>query len=205
MAKQKIVKFRARSGKVYDVIEQILGGFVERLNYLTRKHLHVSVSHMTIRLPIQAETNGAEAIGTAVTILRQELKKKNMASQAGWVREIKDGREHFHLGFMWVPSCIQSAITIGKRLDEILHEILNLQENQILVNVNFPLYPNFQNELNIRSNYTIKIRRDADGFENQKNNIIDWLAYLAKTETKGSHEEKHIREFGFSLYKKTEE
>ena len=68
-----------------------------------------------------------------------------------------------------------------------------------------PYYPNFQNELNLRSNYMIKIRRGVDGFENQAKNIIDWLAYLAKTETKGSHEEKHIREFGFSLYKKSEE
>ena len=205
MAKQKIMKFRARTGKVYDVIEQILGGFVDRLDYMTRKHPQVSVSHMTIRLPIQAETNGAQAIGTAVTLLRQELKKRNMDSQAGWVREIKDGKEHFHLGFMWVPSYIQSAIKIGKRLDEILHEILNLQNIQILVNVNMPYYPNFQNELNLRSNYTIKIRRGVDGFESQAKNIIDWLAYLAKTETKGSHEEKHIREYGFSLYKKTEE
>ena len=205
MAKQKIMKFRARTGKVYDVIDQILGGFVDRLDYMTRKYPQVSVSHMTIRLPVQAETNGAQAIGTAVTLLRQELKKRNMDSQAGWVREIKDGKEHFHLGFMWVPSCIQSAVTIGKRLDEILHEILNLQNIQILVNVNMPYYPNFQNDLNLRSNYTIKIRRDADGFENQAKNIIDWLAYLAKTETKGSHEEKHIREFGFSLYKKSEE
>ena len=205
MAKQKIVKFRGRTGKVYDVIAQVLEGFVDRLDYMTRKHPQVSVSHMTIRLPIQAETHGAQAIGTAVTLLRQELKKKDIASQAGWVREIKDGREHFHLGFLWVPSRIQSAISIGKRLDEILHEILNLKNNQILVNVNMPCYPNFQNELNLSSNFTIKIIRDANGFENQAKNIIDWLAYLAKTETKGSHEEKHIREFGFSMYKKTEE
>lgn len=205
MAKQKIIKIRSRTGKVYDVVEQILGGFVDRLDYMSQRHSQVSVSHMTIRLPIQAETNGAQAIGTAVTLLRQELKKRNMESQAGWVREIKDGREHFHLGFMWVPSFIQSAVTIGKRLDEILHETLNLQNNQIFVNVNTPCYPSFQNEHNLRSNYTIKIIRNADGFERQKKNIIDWLAYLAKTETKGSHEEKHIREFGFSMYKKTEE
>ena len=205
MAKQKIMKFRGRTGKVYDVIEQILGGFVDRLDYMTRKHPQVSVSHMTIRLPIQAETHGAQAIGTAVTLLRRELKREGTESQAGWVREIKDGREHFHLGFIWVPSRIQSAISIGKKLDEILHETLNLQNSQIVVNVNMPYFPDFQNELNLHSNYTIRIRRNVGGFENQKKNIIDWLAYLAKTETKGSHEEKHIREFGFSMFKKAEE
>ncbi len=105
MAKQRIMKFRARTGKVYDVIEQILGGFVDRLDYMTRKHPQVSVSHMTIRLPIQAETHGAQAIGTAVTLLRQELKKKKYG-QSGWMGSRNQGRERALQPRIYVGSVI---------------------------------------------------------------------------------------------------
>jgi hypothetical protein len=45
----------------------------------------------------------------------------------------------------------------------------------------------------------LKIRKGYPGFKEQRANIIGWLSYLAKVETKGNWQEKHIREYGFSL------
>ena len=202
MSRQKIIKFHAKWGKSYDIIDQIMAGFSARLDYLTEKHAQVSVSHMTIQIPIQAETTAAQTIGASVTLLRRKLKGMGAESQAGWVREIKNNKEHFHLGIIWNSEKFQNAYELGQMLNEIIHTELNLNNNDKFVNVNPPCYPNYQQDLNLRSNYTIKIRRNQAGFENQKANIIDWLSYLAKTETKGVHDGKYIREFGFSLFRK---
>ena len=88
-------------------------------------------------------------------------------------------------------------------LNSQLTEALNLPEYHHCVNVN-PPNPVFdrQLDLNCIPNQTLKIRKGYPGFKEQRDNIIDWLSYLAKVETKGNWKEKHIREFGFSLCNK---
>ena len=121
-------------------------------------------------------------------------------SQAGWVREVASDKEHFHIGFMWDSSKIQRALKIAIMLNSQLTEALNLTEHHHCVNVN-PPNPilDRQIDLNCVSNQTLKIRKGYSGFKEQRENIISWLSYLAKVETKGNWQEKHIREFGFSL------
>jgi hypothetical protein len=56
-----------------------------------------------------------------------------------------------------------------------------------------------QFELNCCANQTLKIRKGYPGFQEQRENIIGWFSYLAKVETKGNWQVKHIREYSFSL------
>ena len=114
--------------------------------------------------------------------------------------EIASDKEHFHVGFMWDSSKIQRALKIAIMLNSQLTEALNLTEHHHCVNVN-PPNPilDRQFDLNCVSNQTLKIRKGNPGFKEQRANIIGWLSYLAKVETKGNWREKHIREFGFSL------
>ena len=202
MPRQRIIEFQTSPSKPpYLIIEQILDGFTKRVDYLSGKYPQISVCHMTVTLPITPDTVAAKVTGLCLTYLRRQLNNMGIESQAGWVREKSlNGHEHFHVGFIWDSSKIQSAIRIGKMLNEIFADYLRLPAHWQGVNVNHPCpLLDRQFDQNIRSNQTIKLRRGLEGFEEQRINIINWLAYLAKTDTKGMHHEKHIREFGFSL------
>ena len=209
MPRQRIIKFQTSPCKQpYLIIGQILDGFIKRVNYLSDKYSQISVCHMTISLPITPDTVAAKVVGICLTCLRKKLKYMGMESQCGWVKEISlNEHEHFHVGFIWNSSKIQSAIRIGNMLNEILTDYLRLPAHYRCVNVN-PPNPllDRQFDQNICSNKTIKLCKKFDGFEEQKINIINWFSYLAKLETKGNHQSKHIREFAFSLcYQKENE
>lgn len=203
MPRQKIIQSPYQSSRF--VIEQILTGFIRRLDYLTELHSQVSVCHFTITIPAKSEYS-AKFIGQSLSCLRKKLKTLHSDSQTGWVREISPNDiEHFHVGFLWDSSKIQSAVTLKALLVKFLAEATNAQISSISVNIN-PPNPIFdrQFELNCCSNKTLKIRKGHTGFYEQRNNIINWLSYLAKVETKGGHQEKHIREYGFSLCNRKE-
>ena len=200
MPRQRIIKYHpSPTQSPRFVIEQILNGFIKRLDYLTDRHSQVSVCHLTVTLPIKSE-NTAKIVGQSISLLRRKLKAMEIESQAGWVREVASDKEHFHIGFMWDSSKIQRALKIAIMLNSQLTEALNLTEHHHCVNVN-PPNPilDRQFDLNCVSNQTLKIRKGYLGFKEQRANIIGWLSYLAKVETKGNWQEKHIREFGFSL------
>ena len=198
MPRQKIIQSPYQSSRF--VIEQILTGFIRRLDYLTELHSQVSVCHLTITIPAKSEYS-AKFIGQSLSCLRKKLKTLYIDSQAGWVREVSpNDSEHFHVGFLWDSAKIQSAVTIKTLLMKFLAEITNTPTFSISVNIN-PPNPilDRQFELNCNSNKTLKIRKGHTGFREQRENIIHWLSYLAKLETKNGHKEKHIREYGFSL------
>ncbi|MBO7327987.1 MAG: inovirus-type Gp2 protein [Lentisphaeria bacterium] len=200
MPRQRIIPFQASPAQSKRlVIEQILTGFVQRLDHLTARHFQVSVCHLTITLPVQSEI-AAKIVGQSISLLRRKLKAMEIESQAGWVREVASDKEHFHIGFMWDSYKIQRALKIAIMLNSQLTEALNLTEHHHCVNVN-PPNPILDRQfgLNCVSNQTLKIRKGNPGFKEQRANIIGWLSYLAKVETKGNWREKHIREFGFSL------
>ena len=200
MPRQRIIKYHpSPTQSPRFVIEQILTGFIKRLDYLTDCHSQISVCHLTVTLPIKSE-NTAKLVGQSISLLRRKLKAMEIESQAGWVREVASDKEHFHIGFMWDSSKIQRALKIAIMLNSQLTEALNLTEHHHCVNVN-PPNPilDRQIDLNCVSNQTLKIRKGYSGFKEQRENIISWLSYLAKVETKGNWQEKHIREFGFSL------
>lgn len=200
MPRQRIIKYHpSPTQSPRFVIEQILNGFIKRFDYLTDRHSQVSVCHLTVTLPIKSE-NTAKIVGQSISLLRRKLKAMEIESQAGWVREVASDKEHFHIGFMWDSSKIQRALKIAIMLNSQLTEALNLTEHHHCVNVN-PPNPilDRQIDLNCVSNQTLKIRKGYSGFKEQRENIISWLSYLAKVETKGNWQEKHIREFGFSL------
>ena len=198
MPRQKIIQSPYQSSRF--VIEQILTGFIRRLDHLTDRHSQVSVCHFTITIPAKSEYS-AKFIGQSLSFLRKKLKTLNIESQAGWVREVsQNDSEHFHVGFLWDSAKIQSAVTIKTLLMKFLAEITNTPTSSINVNIN-PPNPilDRQFDLNCCSNQTLKIRKGYPGFKEQRANIIGWLSYLAKVETKGNWQEKHIREYGFSL------
>ena len=200
MPRQRIIPFQASPAQSKRlVIEQILTEFVQRLDYLTDRHSQVSVCHLTVTLPIKSE-NTAKIVGQSISLLRKKLKTLNIGSQAGWVREVASDKEHFHVAFLWNSSQIQRALKIAIMLNSQLTGALNLTEHHHCVNVN-PPNPilDRQFDLNCVSNQTLKIRKGYPGFKEQRANIIGWLSYLAKVETKGNWQEKHIREYGFSL------
>ena len=200
MPRQRIIKYHpSPTQSPRFVIEQILNGFIKRFDYLTDRYSQVSVCHLTVTLPIKSE-NTAKIVGQSISLLRRKLKAMEIESQAGWVREVASDKEHFHIGFMWDSSKIQRALKIAIMLNSQLTEALNLTEHHHCVNVN-PPNPilDRQIDLNCVSNQTLKIRKGYPGFKEQRANIIGWLSYLAKVETKGNWQEKHIREFGFSL------
>lgn len=202
MSRQRIIRYQTSPFRhPHILIEQIFNGFIKRVDYLSSKHSQISVSHMTLNLPITKNTVGAKVVGLCLTNMRRKLKKMGIESQAGWVREesLKE-HEHFHVGFIWDSSKIQNATQIGNMLNEEFADYLRLPAHYRCVNVN-PPNPvlDRQFNLNILSNKTIKLRRGLEGFDEQRINIINWLAYLAKIETKGNREERYIREFGFSL------
>ena len=200
MPRQKIIRFQPSPTQPQRlVIDQILTGFIPRLDFLIDRHSQVSVCHLTVTLPIKSE-NTAKIVGQSISLLRRKLKAMEIESQAGWVREVASDKEHFHIGFMWDSSKIQRALKIAIMLNSQLTEALNLTEHHHCVNVN-PPNPilDRQFDLNCVSNQTLKIRKGYPGFKEQRANIIGWLSYLAKVETKGNWQEKHIREFGFSL------
>ena len=200
MPRQRIIKYHpSPTQSPRFVIEQILTGFVQRLDYLTDRHSQVSVCHLTVTLPIKSE-NTAKIVGQSISLLRRKLKAMEIESQAGWVREVASDKEHFHVAFLWNSSQIQRALKIAIMLNSQLTEALNLTEHHHCVNVN-PPNPilDRQIDLNCVSNQTLKIRKGYPGFKEQRANIIGWLSYLAKVETKGNWQEKHIREYGFSL------
>ena len=202
MPRQKIVTFQpSPTHPPRIVIEQILDGFIQRLDYLTDRHSQVSVCHFTLYLPITKDTVGSHFAGMCLTLVRRKLKSMGIESQAGWVREVSvNEHEHFHVGFLWDSSKIQSAVKIGNMLNEQFADTLRLSAHYRCVNVN-PPNPllDCQFDLNVKSNKTIKIRKGYPGFQKQKDNIIAWLAYLAKVTTKGSYDERYVREFGFSF------
>ena len=200
MPRQKIVTFQpSPTHPPRIVIEQILNGFIQRLDYLIDRHSQVSFSHLTVTIPVKSEI-AAKIVGQSISLLRKKLKTLNIGSQAGWVREVASDKEHFHVAFLWNSSQIQRALKIAIMLNSQLTEALNLTEHHHCVNVN-PPNPilDRQFDLNCVSNQTLKIRKGYPGFKEQRANIIGWLSYLAKVETKGNWQEKHIREFGFSL------
>ena len=200
MPRQRIIKYHpSPTQSPRFVIEQILTGFIKRLDYLTDCHSQISVCHLTVTLPIKSE-NTAKIVGQSISLLRRKLKAMEIESQAGWVREVASDKEHFHVAFLWNSSQIQRALKIAIMLNSQLTEALNLTEHHHCVNVN-PPNPilDRQFDLNCVSNQTLKIRKGYPGFKEQRANIIGWLSYLAKVETKGTWQEKHIREFGFSL------
>ena len=202
MPRQRIIKYHpSPTQSPRFVIEQILNGFIKRLDYLTDRHSQVSVCHLTVTLPIKSE-NTAKIVGQSISLLRRKLKAMEIESQAGWVREVASDKEHFHIGFMWDSSQIQRALKIAIMLNSQLTEALNLTEHHHCVNVN-PPNPilDRQFDLNCVSNQTLKIRKGYPGFKEQRENIISWFSYLAKVETKGQHghQERYIREYGFSL------
>jgi hypothetical protein len=89
MPRQRIIKFQTSPGKQpYLIIEQILDGFIKRVNYLSDKYSQISVCHMTISLPITPDTVAAKVVGICLTCLRKKLKYMGMESQCGWVKEI---------------------------------------------------------------------------------------------------------------------
>lgn len=200
MPRQRIIPFRPfPTQPLRPVIEQILTGFIKRLDYLTARHSQVSVCHLTVTLPVESES-AAKIVGQSISLLRKKLKTIGIESQAGWVREVSmNEKEHFHIGFLWESSKIQRALKIAKMLNKLLTITAALPEN-LCVNVN-PPNPIFdrQFELNCCANQTLKIRKGYPGFQEQRENIIGWFSYLAKVETKGNWQVKHIREFGFSL------
>ena len=204
MTRQRIISFRPSSTHPFRiVIEQILTGFIQRLDYLTDSHSQISVCHLTVTIPIKSEC-AAKFIGQSLSSLRKNLKALHIDSQAGWVREVsQNDNEHFHVGFLWDSSKIQRAVTIKNLLVKFLAEATNAQISSISVNIN-PPNPilDRQFDLNCCSNQTLKIRKGYPGFKEQRANIIGWLSYLAKVETKGNWQEKHIREYGFSLFRK---
>ena len=199
MPRQRIIPFQsspAHSQRI--VIEQILNGFIKRLDYLTDCHSQISVCHMTVSIPAKSEC-AAKFIGQSLSSLRKNLKALHIDSQAGWVREVsQNDNEHFHVGFLWDSSKIQRAVTIKTLLVKFLAEATNAQISSISVNIN-PPNPilDRQFDLNCCSNQTLKIRKGHPGFKEQRENIISWLSYLAKVESKGS--QNHLREYGFSL------
>lgn len=198
MPRQRIIQSPYQSSRL--LIEQILNGFILRLDYLTEHYAQVSICHLTVIIPIKSEL-AATFIGQCISLLRKQLKALGIDSQAGWVREVSQNEtEHFHVGFLWESSKIQRALKIALMLNAKLTATLNLPQNHLYVNVN-PPNPilDRQIELNCCSNQTLKIRKGYPSFNEQRNNIINWLSYLAKVETKGGHQEKHIREYGFSL------
>ena len=201
MPRQRIIKYHpSPTQSPRFVIEQILTGFIKRLDYLTDCHSQISVCHMTVSIPAKSEC-AAKFIGQSLSSLRKNLKALHIDSQAGWVREVsQNDNEHFHVGFLWDSSKIQRAVTIKTLLVKFLAEATNAQNSSISVNIN-PPNPSLdrQFDLNCCSNQTLKIRKGHPGFNEQRANIIGWLSYLAKIETKGKWQEKHIREFGFSL------
>ena len=200
MPRQRIIKYHpSPTQSPRFVIEQILTGFIKRLDYLTDCHSQISVCHLTVTLPIKSE-NTAKIVGQSISLLRRKLKAMEIESQAGWVREVASDKEHFHVAFLWNSSQIQRALKIAIMLNSQLTEALNLTEHHHCVNVN-PPNPilDRQFDLNCVSNQTLKIRKGYPGFKEQRANIIGWLSYLAKVETKGNWQEKHIREYGFSL------
>lgn len=204
MPRQRIISFRpSPTHPPRIVIEQILKGFIQRLDYLIDRHSQISVCHLTVTIPIKSEYS-AKFIGQSLSCLRKKLKTLYIDSQAGWVREVSpNDSEHFHVGFLWDSAKIQSAVTIKTLLMKFLAEITNTPTFSISININ-PPNPilDRQFELNCNSNKTLKIRKGYPGFKEQRANIIGWLSYLAKVETKGNWKEKHIREFGFSLCNK---
>ena len=138
MPRQRIIQFRpSPTHPPRIVIEQILTGFIQRLNYLTDRHSQVSVCHLTINIPAKSEL-AAKFIGQSISLLRRKLKAMEIESQAGWVREVASDKEHFHIGFMWDSSKIQRALKIAIMLNSQLTEALNLTEHHHCVNVNPP-------------------------------------------------------------------
>lgn len=200
MPRQRIISFRpSPTHPPRIVIEQILSGFIRRLDYLTERHSQVSVCHLTVTLPVKSAI-AATIIGQSISLLRRRLKLLGTESQAGWVREVASDKEHFHVAFIWNSTKIQRALKLAIMLNSILTEAINLPPSHLCVNIN-PPNPilDCQFNLNCCSNQTLKIRKGYSGFKEQRENIISWLSYLAKVETKGNWQEKHIREFGFSL------
>ena len=202
MPRQRIITFQpSATHPPRIVIEQILTGFTQRLDYLTDRHSQVSVCHLTVTLPVKSSI-AATIIGQSISLLRRRLKLLGTESQAGWAREVTADKEHFHVGFLWDSSKIQRALKISLMLNVQLTEAINLPPNHLCVNVN-PPNPvlDRQLDLNCCSNQTLKIRKGYPGFKEQRENIISWFSYLAKVETKGQHghQERYIREYGFSL------
>ena len=198
MPRQRIITFQpSPTHPPRIIIEQILNGFIQRLDYLIDRHSQVSVSHLTVTIPVKSEI-AARFVGQSISFLRKQLKVMGIDSQAGWVREIASDKEHFHVGFMWDSAKIQRAVKIAIMLNTLLTEAINLPSNHLCVNVN-PPNPilDRQFDLNCISNQTLKIRKGYPGFKEQRENIISWISYLAKIESKCS--QNHLREFGFSL------
>ena len=138
MPRQRIITFQpspTHSPRI--VIEQILTGFTQRLDYLTDRHSQVSVCHLTVTLPVKSSI-AATIIGQSISLLRRRLKLLGTESQASWAREVTADKEHFHVGFLWDSSKIQRALKISLMLNVQLTEAINLPPNHLCVNVNPP-------------------------------------------------------------------
>jgi len=208
MRRQKVIQDKVHNqcpiqSQYGGCIPEVLQGYERLLNDMIKTIPQVAVSHLEITWPDGYDyTHANEVVGCCLSALRKSLQYQKIVSCYGWVREVAegrlDGKPHFHIGFFTNAHELQSGFTIAQRLNELFTKQFELPSTSIYVRC---IYPNIdcQRGLNLNCPSAIKLRVNAPNAEEQRLNILNWLSYHAKVETKGNT--PSVREFAFSKVK----
>lgn len=178
--------------KSHKCIGNIVEGYLQRLEHMTKKHGQTSVMQFMVR---PAESTPADqcnkVIGECLRSVKKTKENNGIEIQAGWVREIseeaskgaKAQRCHYHIGAIVDAKKCQSAVGIAKQMKKLLEKRAQGEADAKTVSVRFavPLIDE-QDLATVEKASAIKIRRDKPRAAEQFENAYDWLKYPARAE-----------------------
>ena len=185
-------------------IENIVEGYYRRLKYMVQRYKQVSVMHIIVSPPASIPaTMTNKAIGEVLNALKKTKANKGCELHAGWVREVAESAEpdqnHYHIGIIVEGSRCQSAVGMAMALRKLLNK--RSYEGELgSVHYCVPDYSRYnRQDLRLIEKATaIKIRTQELYADEQFDNALNWLSYIAKI---GIQKDRLLpgRVYGFTL------
>ena len=221
MSKQKVTyasqfenhPIQTDKSKNHGCIENIVDGYLKRLEYMKAKHRQTVVTQLVATMPQDVDpTQANKIICRCLEGFKKNMNNNGIDIQYGWVRETLEhqsdsdtARPHYHIGIIANGSKIQSAVTPAKHLDRLLAKQLGGDSQTGYIHYCKPNAEKYDKQAQCKTEMStaIKIRRDKPFAEEQTDNALNWLSYAGKISQKGNVPYRQ-REFGFTRIPKEE-
>lgn len=196
-----------RADRDHPVIVDIIEGYQERLEYMLSRHGKVLVTQVVASFPAASVANNPnQAISHSMDKLRKQAKRENIEILYGWSREQSLGapNPHYQIGIIADGDKTQQGYRWAKAINRIWARELGMAPESHPVHLcaaDPGKFPGPEMEVT-RKTHELKIVRNAADADSQRDNVINWLSYGAKTSQKGQAP-KGEREYGFSQIPKT--
>lgn len=180
--------------------QQIMDGYNERLAWMMENCTQVVAIHLVVTWPDGVYYEDANAtIGYILNSIKRSLNRDGVIAQYGWVREVGNGqidnKPHYHIGILVDGHEVQSGYGLALSLNSLFTKQLNIPDRSVYVRC-IPPQTDYQSEFNLPNPTALKLRVNAPGAAMQRENLMNWLSYHAKVETKDGT--AGVRTYGFS-------